>query len=69
MCTHAPPGLGGLTQLFFGPQRVEAGLRDDLAEQLQQHVIVGGLHVRLIVDLNATVIVHLVPLLVNVPAT
>lgn len=58
-----------LTQLFFGPQRVEAGLRDDLTEQLQQHVVVGGLHVCLVVDLNATVVVHLVPLLVNVPAT
>lgn len=58
-----------LTQLFFGSQCVEAGLRDDLTEQLQQHVVVGGLHVCLIVDLNATVVVHLIPLLVNIPAT
>lgn len=59
----------GLTQLFFGSQSVEAGLGDDLTEQLQQHVVVGGLHVCLIVDLNATIVVHLVPLLVNIPAT
>lgn len=59
----------GLTQLFFGSQCVEAGLRDDLTEQLQQHVVMGGLHVCLIVDLNATIVVHLIPLLVNIPAT
>lgn len=58
----------GPTQLLFGSQGVETGLRDDLAEELQQHVLVGGLHVRLIVDLDATVVVNLVPLLVDVPA-
>lgn len=59
----------GLTQLFFGSQCVEAGLGDDLTEQLQQHVVMGGLHVGLVVDLDAAVVVHLVPLLVNIPAT
>lgn len=59
----------GLTQLLFGSQCVEAGLRDDLTEELQQHVVVGGLHVCLIVDLNAAVVVHFIPLLVNIPAT
>lgn len=58
-----------LTQLFFGSQGVEAGLGDDLAEELQQHVVVRALHVRLVVDLNATIVVHLVSLLVNIPAT
>lgn len=61
--------MRGRTQLFFGAQCVEAGLRDDLAEELQQHVVVGCLHVCLVVDLYATVVVHLVPLLVHIPAT
>ena len=64
----AAAGSARLTQLLLGAQRVEAGLRDDLAEELQQHVLPGGLHVRLVVDLDATVVVHLVPLLVHVPA-
>ena len=58
-----------LTQLLFGSQCVEAGLGDDLTEQLQLHVVVGRLHVCLVVNLNATIVVHLVPLLINVPAT
>ena len=57
-----------LTQLLLGAQRVEARLRDDLAEELQQHVLPGRLHVRLVVDLNAAVVVHLVLLLVHVPS-
>lgn len=61
--------FSGHTQLFFGSQCVEAWLRNYLTEQLQQHVVVGGLHVCLIVDLNAAVVVYLVPLLVNIPAT
>lgn len=64
-----PDEPAGLTQLLFGAERVEAGLHDDLAEELQQHVLVRGLQVRLVVDLDAAVVVDLVPLLVNVPAT
>ena len=56
-----------LTQLLFSAQCVEAGLVDDLAEELQQHVVMGGLHFCLVVDLYATVIVHLIPLLVHKP--
>lgn len=60
--------LVGLTELLFGPERVEAGFRHDLTEELQQHVLVGRLHVRLVVDLDAAVVVNLVSLLVNKPA-
>lgn len=57
------------TQLFLGAQCIEAGLMDDLTEELQQHVVVCGLHVRLVVNLYTTVIMDLIPLLVYVPTT
>lgn len=58
-----------LTQLFLGAQGVEARLRDDLTEELQKHVLRGVLHVRLVVYLDATVIVNFIPLLVNEPSS
>lgn len=57
------------TQLFLGAQCVEAGLMDDLTEEFQQHVVMCGLHVRLVVNLYTTVIMDLIPLLVHIPAT
>lgn len=57
------------TQLFLGAQCIEAGLMDDLTEELQQHVVMCGLHVRLVVNLYTTVIVDLISLLVYIPAT
>lgn len=57
------------TQLFLGAQCIEAGLMDDLTEELQQHVVMCSLHVRLVVNLYTTVIMDLIPLLVHIPAT
>lgn len=56
-----------LTQLLLGAQGVEARFGDDLTEELQEHVLRGALHVCLVVDLDATVIVNFIPLLVNKP--
>lgn len=58
-----------LTKLLLGAQGIEARLRDNLAEQLQEHVLRGALHVCLVVDLDAAVIVNFIPLLINKPSS
>lgn len=58
-----------LTELFFRPEHIEARLWDDLAEELQQHVIPGGLQCCLVIDFYAGYVMHLVVTLIHVVAT
>lgn len=67
-CAQTQP-LGELTQLLLRAQRVEARLRDNLAKQLQKHILRSALHVCLVIYFNATVVMNFISLLIYKPTS